>query len=199
MAHLPVIADTYRCAFRWLSSGGQSAVNVIHIRDVGTGHTRLDAWNAINASVGPLMWQTASDQSAITAVDITPLDGITATETFLTGSGANWTGGGGDDFTPQNAVIIKLTTEKRGRSHRGRVFIPFTSEDRCSDGIVTPAVVATLTTEWGDFANDLAEQAVPFQLVVASYKLATAELVTGVTCESLCATQRRRQSRLRSS
>ena len=88
-----------------------------------------------------------------------------------------------------------LHTAKRGRSYRGRIYLPFITESSLSDGSLTGTIASDLQEIWEDFMEGLVTLGVP--LVVASYKHATAELVTGTSCLAAVGTQRRRQSRVR--
>jgi hypothetical protein len=61
--------------------------------------------------------------------------------------------------------------------------------------VLDPAAAANTTTAWANFLTSM--NADDHAMVIASYKLSDAFLVTGIGCESVPATQRRRQDRLR--
>lgn len=198
MATLPTITHVFRCAFNWLHSDGQTATNVIHIRgDSGT-ETTATVMAALDATVTANMWECVVPGAVVTDVAITPLDGTSATNHFVPVTEANWTGQNGTDFVPQVAHIIKLTTALRGRSHRGRVFLPFTAESEISNGLLNSGSVGNLTTHWNAFNTNLFSHGGGFDWGVASYKLSTFETGLDVACETVLGTQRRRQGRLRS-
>ena len=197
MAPLPVIADTYRTALTWTDATGQSAVNVMHFRWLlGTNDTD-GLMTFLNGAVTANMWLPVCSDSVVTDVAITPLDGISATQHYAPTTPAHWTGGNPADFSPATAVIVKLTTPLRGRSHRGRVFLPLISENIISDGRLNSTTAANVTTAWEAFRTHSPVSGEQFGLVIASYKLASGELVGNVLCETVLATQRRRQGRLR--
>lgn len=198
MPALPVIADTYRVALNWLSSTGQIAANVIHIRTRASGHTAGDVMENLDDNAGSNLWLSCSSSAVVKDVAITPLDGSSATVHFSPASPGAWTGGQAGDFSPATSAIVKLTTSLRGRSHRGRIFLPFTGESVMSDGVLDSTTAASMNTEWTAFAGVIGADAdTPMDIVVASYKLAQANIVDFFNVEGLLATQRRRQGRLR--
>jgi len=191
MTPLPTITDIFRCALVWTTSHfTRPAVNVIHIGQ--TGGTPATVWADLDANVTAAMWgQTASDV-AISQVNITPLDGSSGTVSFPTGSPSKWTGSGSaGEVTPQVAAIVKFTTLKRGRSYRGRVYLPWVHESLHSYGTFDATKRASMQTAWATFRTAMDTASSPLQ--VASYVHSTAEPVTACTVETLTATQRLRQ------
>ena len=189
---LPVITDTFRVALNW-TNGSRTAENVMHFRGPGDAaalmgdldsHVTREMWNATNQDT---IWNTAS---------ITPLDGSSATSEFPFGGASNANRGiqTGQPI-PQSAAIVKLTTALRGRSFRGRLYLPDVAENIQDAGELLDTMVSTWQSAWDDFLADMSGAGFP--LVVASYTLASAEDVTSVLCESQTGTQRRRQSRNR--
>lgn len=197
MAPLPVISLTYRVALNWhANSGAQSAENVIHIRSVSGAHTPAEVFAALAGAVANDMWSPVASTAIIDSATITPLDGLSATVTIGTDGSAKWIGEGSGELLPAVAAIIKLTTAGRGRSARGRVYLPFTAESAINAGLMSSPTLRNQTTEsWQDFQELLT--AGGYQHVVASYKLASAQTIANYDCENAFATQRRRQSRLR--
>lgn len=194
MAPLPVIADVYRCALEWTDSDtSQTATNVMHFHQAGTNPAALAA--ILDAHVTASMWGVQPQHAHIFQVNITPLDGGSITFPFATGSVAKWSGNDAStDYTPQVSNIIKLLTSKRGRSYRGRLFLPFVVEATNTQGQLSGAAVTALQAAWVAFLA--AMTAAGPNLVVASYKLATADNVVAVLAEKWTATQRRRLPRL---
>lgn len=187
---LPVITDTFRVVLNWHpGSGGANAVNVMHFRS-----TTLDSgtlYTALNANVVSAMWDWVANGISVDSVDITPLDGSTATTSFVTGGPAKWTGQGAGTGLPQVAGIVKLTTPLRGRSYRGRVYLPWVGEGEVNlNNLIDTAAVQSA---WEGFMNDMSTDGA--DLVVASYLHSTAEAVDTITAESTTATQRRRNKR----
>jgi len=190
---LPIIADTFRCAMEWSDLGTLNAVNVIHVK--APGKTATQVGTEIDAKVTAAMWHTVAGSVAVDRLVVTPLDGSSAQFVLNTGRPAKWQGAAGSQSIPAVSSIIKLGTALRGRSKRGRIFLPFVPESLCLTGRLPSADVATSTAAWVAFANALVADA--YALVVASYKLAASEQVINLACEPVLATQRRRQQRLR--
>lgn len=188
---LPVIPLCHRVTLKWSDTdSGRSAVNVFHIQ-TNTAQTPLQLYTTINSLVTQAMWDWASGTAAVDTVTILPLDGVSAGVEFATGRPAKWTGGGLGQSIPQVAGLVKFTTGLRGASHRGRLFVPFVAEGEQDGGRLID--VAAVATAWATFnAALLATGAAP-KLVVASYHLGSATVVTAISAEALTATQRRRQ------
>jgi len=191
MPALPVITNTYRCAILVRTAGGQTAINVIHVRKAATTAPAIHA--AVTAELDAPMYQLMSSLATVTSMAVTPLDGSSAT--YDAGLGAAFSGPQNPVFIPALSVIVKFSTASRGRSYRGRFFMPFIDPSAAPDGIVGGAGVVACQAGWADFLTDLSAAGIEF--VVASYKHATAAAVTAVACESVAGTQRRRQGRLR--
>lgn len=193
MPPLPIIADVYRCTFNWVETAkGLLAANVMHFHAVGTTPAGLAA--IIDAHVAVGMWQFTVGSASVQTLEVTKLDGTSATYTFPTGSPAKWTGGQGvGDFIPQVAGLVKLNTTLRGRSFRGRVFLPFVAEAAQVSGTLTAGNVTTAQAAWNNFLT--AMSVATADLTVASYHLSTDTLVLNALVESQTATQRRRQRR----
>lgn len=198
MPALPVIANVYRIALNWRHTSGQLAVNVIHIHDESGTVTDSQLRTQLDAAAGANMWSSASLNATVQDLAITKLDGVTGTTHGVPATPSKWTGGNADPFQPQVAVVVKLTTGLRGRSHRGRVFVPFTVSAAVTDGNVNPTTAGNMGTAWSAFNTTLLAGANNLDLVVASYKLATAQSVLNpIGVELVGGTQRRRNGRLR--
>lgn len=191
---LPVIANTYRCAFEWQHDDftGLAATNVMHFRKSSTTPAALATLLA--ASVTAAMWHEQDTHAHVRFVNITPLDGSSVTLPYATGGAAKWSGAQTThDPVPQVSNIIKLDTAKRGRSYRGRVYLPWVVTPAINGGALSAGDAATVTTAWVAFLAAL--NASTCDMVVASYTLATAEPVIALACELDTATIRRRNSR----
>lgn len=189
MTPLPIIAGVMRCALNW-TAGAQSAENVIHLR--GSTGDPSDAFAALEAAVSTNLWGAASTSASISSVSITPLDGVTPTQEFAT-SGPGWVGGTSGDWAPATAVVVSFTTSTRGRSHRGRVYLPFTADTSNVNGELGSSIHPIMSAAWEDFQAALTSG---WQHVVASYKLHSYGVVIGYDVKSGLATQRRRQTRV---
>jgi len=190
---LPIIANVHRCALNWAGPSGQHAENVIHVRGVDTDPDAVMTW--LDANVTSDMWAMVCSTAHVATVSITPLDGTTATQDYTPATPGNWDGGVGGDSIPQASSLVKLTTLTRGRSYRGRVFLPFLPESVQVNGEITSALLADQQSAWDDFVAAGVGGAP--QLVVASYLHSTAARVSAALCEAETATQRKRQSRNR--
>jgi len=193
VAPLPVITDIFRCAFRWHHSDlGTDAVNVMHF--LGPDGDAADLGSKLDDNVNNVLWNCQDSHAKILAVDITPLDGTSATYSFATGGTSKWTGfSSSHDVIPQGCNIIKMQTAKRGRSYRGRVYLPWVAETFSTNGSLDLTTVNNVSAAWNTFHTDMGADG--YALRVASYIHATTEAITLLTCEQTLATQRRRLHR----
>lgn len=188
---LPVIANTYRVALDWVL-GSSIATNVMHFTAVGSSAGAVAA--SVNTNVTAAMWGFVSLSAQVQQMAVTPLDGSTATLIFPT-SGAKWTGSQGGDWSPASCGIVSLRTNLRGRSHRGRLYIPFVAEAAMTNGALVAGQQSAAGLAWTNFLTAMSAASVPLQ--VASYKLVLVTPCTATIVELALGTQRRRQSRLR--
>ncbi len=164
----------------------------MHIRKSSSNPAAVYA--ALDANVTAALWTMQPNYAHITEVVITPLDGLGTSLPVVTGSPAKWSGSGGSgDMIPQVANIVKLVSARRGRSYRGRVYLPFALEGQVSNGNFGGSALTALNTAWVAFRTAMSSAGFP--LVVASYVHATAEDVIAVLAEAPSATQRRRMRR----
>lgn len=193
MAPLPVIASTYRVAFNWKSlSITGTAENVMHFREGATGVEDLSV--ALTNNIKGPMWQHTSSNSIIDSWDVTPLDGGGLTSHVLAPTTADFHGQqAAGDILPQVCALVKHVTGTRGRSHRGRSYLPWMAEIIDSNGLIDPGNVATGQAAWSAFLH--AMQLEQWNPVVASYTLAEATDITAYVYERPSATQRRRMKR----
>ena len=148
----------------------------------------------IVASATETMFAPMVSTAGAATASITPLDGISATEEYGL-EVPPFVGTTEGDWVPAASVIVSLYTTKRGRSYRGRIFLPFIGEAAISDGILETPSPPTLNDAWVDFLSAMLAGGAP--IVVASYKLAVATNVNATITQSFLGTQRRRQTRLR--
>lgn len=194
MAPLPTIPNTYRVALSWFHTDLKTAAaNVMHFRKSGSNPAAL--WTALDSHVTSTMWNLTDSHGSIAEVTITPLDGSSVSLPEPTGSPAKWSGGttGSHNPVPNVAAIVKFVTGKRGRSYRGRIYLPWI-EEAYIDGLTLDNSQRTaVQTAWATFLTAMTGDG--FDLVVASYKLSTAETVLASGVENDIATQRRRAKR----
>lgn len=191
---LPVISNVYRVAFEWVNNDNPQlvATNVMHFQ-MSSGTPALVA-AAIDTHVTANMWAAQSSHSHVNQLNVTALDGSGVTLPLPIAFVAKWAGvQSSGSPVPNVANIIKFVTAKRGRSYRGRVFLPWTDEEGMTQGKVDTGNVTAITAAWAAFL--VAMTAVPCIPVVASYKLATAEPIVAAASEVYVATMRRRQHR----
>lgn len=193
MPPLPIITDTFRCALKWTGPFGLHAVSVIHV--YGPGFDQAGIFAQLDGAVDQPMWNAVNVDTACVEVDVTPLDGLGATVSFLTGAPTKWQGHAAGDPVPAVACVVKHSTGLRGREYRGRTFLPFVGEDVQTAGTLDPTTVAVAQGDWTRFLADF--QAEGANLTVASYKLQLQTIVLNSTVEIACGTQRRRQERVR--
>lgn len=172
-------------------------MNVIHIRDETGSATDATIRAALDAAADVAMWTAQVTVAAVSDIAITPLDGVHATTHAPPATPAKWTGQNGTVYAPASALLIKIGTGLRGRTHRGRVFLPFVNQAAQLDGGMDPTIVATVGAAWLDFAEDLFAGSPSLSFGVASYKLAQFNEERSVSAEVPLGTQRRRQGRLR--
>ena len=139
------------------------------------------------------MFEAVSDAYHFSNFDVTPLDGVTATQNWY--SGFTFTGGTGGNFIPAVAALVSLKTHRRGARGRGRLYLGPVSEGAVVNGQCTPYV--SMSAAWRDFADAIPTSPTEMSLGVASYTHADVNGVTSLKVEQELATQRRRQSRLR--
>jgi len=207
MVGLPTIADTFRCALKWSHTNGQTAVNVMHIH--APTKTPADVASGLDANVTAAMWGFVNVGASVNELQVTKLDGSSATY-LLAVSGAKWTGGTtSGDFTPALAMCVSARTGLRGRRNRGRLYLPYISESVASNGSASSAVTSCQSA-WDTFLSTMT--AAGLTPCIASYGFSqyrkgttvitntwtpTQNAITKYTVESILATQRRRQGRLR--
>jgi hypothetical protein len=192
---LPVIADTFRVACNWVAgASGQHAVNVMHFYSPAA--TSADVATAFENHVDHDMWLVCNQNCFIESLSITPLDGLSPTLLHVTDITTNkWGGDATGDPIPQVAALVKLTTSLRGRSYRGRLYLPFVAENKQDSGRLSSSEVASMNTAWAAFIADMLTAGTT--LSVASYKHSTRHSALAAVVEIETATQRRRQSRNR--
>ena len=190
---LPIILNTFRCALHWTDPAFQrAAVSVMHFEAVGADID--DVWTSLDGHVTGAMWGQAKNTTVIDTVTITDLGASLASVVKTTGGAAKWKGTSGTGTpVPQVAVILKLLTAGRGRSFRGRNFLPWPVEDAITAGTYDSGYRTPQQTAWNNFLTAMGADNV--NPVVASYKLASSELVTTYQVEQLLGTQRKRQPR----
>lgn len=176
------------------SAGGAVAENAIGIH-AATAVTAAALNTAVQAAWTAAQLDWMASTGTLVSIAYKDLAGVIATQEFNTDGTAKWNGGGTGQSIPQCAGILKLQTGLAGRSHRGRIFIPFLGEGEQDGGTVIDALATA--TAWATFANTLAALSPSLVVSIVSRKLSTLTPVTTYQGELISGTQRRRVARLR--
>jgi len=183
------------------TAAGVTAINVIHVLSGGSAgldvfNRFVTAWNSVN------MAHTTPDVH-LTQVDVTRLDNLSATESFVP-TGPNFTGTTAGDLVPSLSLLVKFTTGFRGLASQGRLFAPFVAEANNANGKYLDTAYQATQDGWVAFVNSLTTQSIPLQIVSAGRfdaddtqtAPAINHTVTAVAVNPALATIRPRQSRL---
>lgn len=115
--------------------GGQYSQNVTHfvcVGKAGTGATDQDMADNLNTTLDPIMRgelsATATYEGVIVKV-LKPNPAAPVVATPLVKAGTRVA----NNMSPQTAGLIRLRTATPGRSSRGRLYMPFPTEDRNGD------------------------------------------------------------------
>lgn len=193
MAPLPVIPTVVQTVLHWTGASGATAENVMHFE---LGSSSIDSfYSALDGNVTASMWNPVATAFSVSSVSMTKLDGVSATITKNTSSPAKWSGAAAGDWIPQAAALVSLRTSRRGRSYRGRIYLPFVAESDQSNGTISGSALSGMQSAWDAFRAAMSSAG--FDLGVLSVKTVTFLAATTSNCEPQLATQRRRMGRLR--
>jgi len=189
---LPTIANVTRFAFGGQIQGGGRWVNVWHMNYTGGGFA-TQAAATIGANelaklydssviVGGQGWIPAfgAGGETLDKADVINLDGTSATFSLpytITGPG------GTPGEAAECAHVLTLRTGFRGRSHRGRVFLPQVQNSQVANGQLNAAIPPLIIARFNSIFTTLA--GLSWVPVVASYKLGTATPITSVSMDTL--------------
>lgn len=172
---------------------GISPRNVLHMRAPSA--TAIEVGSGIAASLQPHQFEGLAGDHVLNSISVLPLDGTSAAETAS--GGAYTSGSGSGDRSPATSIVVSHHTLTRGPRGRGRTYIGPIVESVMQDGLVPIGNQAEIVLAWEDFQTALQALGNPIDFVVASYKHATADVVTSERCDAVLGTQRRRQDQLR--
>jgi len=191
---LPTIANCYQVKLIWVDALEQrQATNVFHVSDAVGAGDEVAIMAALDGHVTANMWLLQCTTASVVRVDITYLGIPSATRSFTPVTPAHWTGAGGTDPIPQGCSVVTLQTATRGKSHRGRLYLPWIAELEQTAGLLNGANVITSQAAWTAFLAAMSAAAVPIS--VASAKLSSQTLVTSFLYRPYLKTQRRRARR----
>jgi len=203
---LPIIPGTVRAAFIGQVPSGQAWVNVLHCRYSGgassPGPTEITALHNIlirfysGASYGAGFAWLANCHTAVklNTVRYTPLDNVSLTTEFNPAAA----GLGSTASTPSEcAPVVTLRTAHRGRSYRGRIYLPCPTNGAVgTDGRLNSSIATGTLTQLNGVMSALGgASTTPFwEIGVASYLLSHFEPLTTPTFNLDVDVQRRRKS-----
>jgi hypothetical protein len=199
---LPVIANVARVSIEGKTPNGTSWVNVLHFHFVGGGGplptdesaliTKLVHLYSGAAYVGGAnLMSFCSNSLTLTEMTILELDGVSASRSFpqsIVGSG-----GATDQLPAQTSAVVKFKTGFRGRSNRGRVYLPPFLESKSDlGGHISLTDRGLILAQFAGFGADVATA--QWNHVVASYIGAGAQhLVIDYDMDVYYKVQRRRR------
>lgn len=202
MPSLPVIANTHRFAVGGALPNGNPWVNVHHLRWLGAGAATSSDLTAAEGLLRRLYYGTAYASGAAwltncvagvtyTGCTVYPLDG-SSVAVVIPVTGAVGTGTG-NSLHPSLCYVISLKTNHRGRSYRGRVYLPSPNVGSCNSvGDLNTSVITNTQNQYAGMKTALA--AIGFEPVVASYLLTIATPIVTYTMDWRPEHQVRRKS-----
>jgi hypothetical protein len=196
MAALPVIPDTYLITQHLSPTLSRHPfINRFCVTEA----THL--YNAADAAAFALTYKTnilplMSSDILLGNTDVLPLDGTSSTASYTTASAGSAGGNSaGTDMPEACALVIAWQTGHRGRSYRGRSYIPGVRTNYVTDprtNNVTSAGITALTTAGNNFIAGLLALAVGQGLDVLSLKLGVKTTVANARGNATLGIQRRR-------
>lgn len=163
---LPVVSDVYLTRLVFTDANApRDAVCDLYFKDSAGGHTGDDLFTAFAASVRRDQWAFQKTTTKLTNVKTTKLDGTAATRDHLTDSNVKWTGQASGALILQGCDVVTIRTGFRGRSRRGRIYLPWVCEDVQDNGILGTASVSAAQTAWSAFLADMVTAGYPPHVV----------------------------------
>lgn len=198
---LPAILNTHRVVVGGQLPSGKRWANTLHYRWTGAGSAGSTNLNALEAEVyklyagpnytgGKFFLDKARNTVSLDRIDITPLDGVSATLT--TSHAAAGSSAVADSLPSEVAEVITLRTTLRGRRYRGRIYLfPWTEAQNTVDGTMQAVDRTDVLTNCA--AHRTAVVALSWEPVVASYSFTVATPVVSYTMDAKFDSQRRRK------
>lgn len=191
---VPVLPNVWQARLVWSSaSAPRRAVNDLYFLDEFSAYAADGVNGALAANFSVDMWKNVTSAASISNIQITKLDGVTASTDFLTGSGAQYTGDGDTDLILQGSQVVTLRTGLIGRSHRGRIYLPWIGGGNQISGVINAGDTVIAQAGWTAFHGGMTTAGLP--PVVVSRVLNASFPVTSITVQPFLKTQRRRAIR----
>ena len=190
MTPLPTIANTHRVTFNWTDSGEVVGHNIIGITTGSPMSSAVIAGLVANALDSNMFAPVVSTTELLT-IDVFNM-GIPEATVQVPVVGVQGQSGG--QAVPNVAVVVTPRSVARGRSFRGRTYLPMIGESSIDSGIVIGPVVISTLAAWFDFNIALLASSITQSII--SIELAVATLVAGYTVDTRQDTQRRRLNRI---
>lgn len=202
MPPLPVITNGYLVTQHYVAAGElHDYVNVVMVVNATTGATHAQIAGKVAQSIASTFMTVIPSFITLGVTDVLPLDGTSAKETFATPAfGTAGSVGVTTPFPISVGQLVTLQTGLRGRSHRGRMYLPGLSNDYVTADTqrqLTNAAHAALQTEGTAFLTILAGTPTPSLILgVLSRRLNAYTPVVVVRASSVACSQRRRYERV---
>lgn len=197
---LPVITDGYLIAQRLDSTDELHEMETVHC--ITTTDTSLShiADGFASAYYGTL-FNNVTHALKIGSTRVTPLDGTSPGEDFVTPAFGNVGGHTtGVTILPWSCARgVTWQTTHRGKSYRGRTYLPGVVDDQVVTSVLrelTTTALSAWQTDVTDFVSGLGALTPPQTLVVLSRKLGVANVVVNARANIGVVEQRRRYERV---
>lgn len=197
---LPTINHVCRVAVTGALPPGGRWANVWHLDYTGGGWpaganiTAMEAlfvriYSGAAFGAGSPWFSYANAGTTVDKITVTPLDGASASTVFTPALSAP---GGNTPLGPAEvACVLSMKTPFRGRSYRGRVYLPTPYITQLNGGIINPAVVTAILAQVNGAQTALG--AINWSIGIASYKLSLFNTFASINMDSLPDVQRRRK------
>jgi hypothetical protein len=194
---LPIIADTALVRLVWTNdSAPRAAVNDLHIGyPTGSETPEAQILTNLNALVTAGMWTPVTANGRVGRVEITRLDGTSASVVTAIAPAAKWTGGGTSDCVLQGAAVVGFKSTHRGPAGRNRIYLPWIGEGSQVNGTLVGDSATIPPTAWETFRVAMLGAANSTPLKVVSAHDGVARNCVGIGWNPILRTQRRRARR----
>jgi hypothetical protein len=194
---LPIIANTALVRLVWTNdSAPRAAVNDLHVGyPDGSETPEAQILTNLNALVTAGMWTPVTANGRVGRVDITRLDGTSASVSTAIAPAAKWTGSGTSDSILQGCAVVGFKSNHRGPAGRNRIYLPWIGEGSQVNGTLVGDSATIPPTAWETFRAAMLGAANPTPLKVVSAHDGVARNCIGIGWNPILRTQRRRARR----